>query len=66
MRRHENNAGLVRYSVCMTPGTKKALDEYAYASKQTVALALDVLVREGAEKHLAEMGIGSGPQETVI
>jgi hypothetical protein len=40
---------------CVVPETKRMLNEYAYLNRMSVSLALDRLVREGAERFLGEV-----------
>jgi hypothetical protein len=54
MKRHDNNIGLVRINTNLEAGTKSALTEYAFRTRQTESKAIDTLVREGAMAFLGE------------
>jgi hypothetical protein len=52
MKRHPNHTELVRFSACIQPKTRELLDEYAYQTRQTVSVAIDTLLHDGAAAFL--------------
>ena len=53
MKRHARHTELVRFSACIRPETKDLLEEYAYRNRQTVSVAIDTLLHDGAARFFA-------------
>jgi hypothetical protein len=50
LKGHERGTELVRFSANLRPEVKELLESYAHANRLTLAMALEVLIREGVKQ----------------